>query len=233
MPHIGDEAVQNSLDHLRMLPDHQTVHQPAPWNRRLMAALDGGLFLFAQILVSRLLGLWPATPLDLLSIGTDRILNPSTYWWAITDVAVVIGFTVVLSWPYFALFEASKVQATPGKLALRLNVGDLTGRRAAFGRTTWRHLARLVPLLCGFALWFGGTAFAFALDEPFGRNLSLGVLGVFTVLGVAFPVVAYLRARTDVFHQTLHDQIAGCVVQNLEPSPGQGSGLQANTLYGD
>ncbi len=217
-PHIGDEAVHNSLDHLRMMANDDAPHEPAQWNKRLIAAaLDAGLFLFAQILVSRLLGLWPATFLDLLSIGSHRVLNPSTYWEAIIDMASVIGFTVVLSWPYFALFEASALQGTPGKLAMRLNVTDLNGRRADFGRTTWRHLARLVPILCGFALWFGGTAFALALDEAVGRNLGLVALVLFTILGMAFPVVAYLRARKDAFHQTLYDQIAGCVVLGLDP----------------
>lgn len=235
VPNIGDDAVNNSLDHLRVAEDG-SPQEPAPFRTRLLAGLlDAGLFLSFQFLISRLLGLYPATPFDLIGISADRVFNPSDYWWVITDVGAVIGFTVVLSWPYFALFEASGLQGTPGKLALRLNVSDLAGRRADFGRTTWRHLARLVPALCGFALWFGGTAFAFALDEEFGRKLGLGVLVAFTVLGLAFPVIAYLRARTDAFGQTLHDQIAGCMVQTLEPAPRRArrSGASASAQRND
>jgi uncharacterized RDD family membrane protein YckC len=218
-PNLGNDAVNNSLDHLRMMIEDGRPQEPASFNKRLMAgALDAGLFLCAQFLISRLLGLWPATPLDLLSLSPERVFNPSVYWWVIADVAAVIGFTVVLSWPYFALLEASSLQGTPGKLALRLNVTDLGGRRADFGRTTWRHLARLVPAVSGFALWFGGTVLALALDGTFGRTVGLIVLIAFTVLGLAFPVVAYLRARTDPFGQTLHDQISGCMVQSFEPA---------------
>jgi uncharacterized RDD family membrane protein YckC len=218
-PNLGDDAVNNSLDHLRMMTEDTRPQEPAAFRQRLFAAaLDGGLFVCAQILISRALGLWPATPLDLVIVLPERLFNSSAYWWVIADMASVIGFSLVLSWPYFALLEASKLQGTPGKLALRLNVTDLGGRRADFGRATWRHLARLVPILSGFLLWFGGTALALALDGAFGRTVGLGALIVFTVLGLAFPLVAYFRARTDRFGQTLHDQIAGCMVQSLEPA---------------
>jgi uncharacterized RDD family membrane protein YckC len=218
-PTIGDDAVNNSLDHLRMMTEDTTPQQPAPFRpRALAAALDGGLFVCAQILISRALGLWPATPLDLVVVLPERLFNSSAYWSVIGDMASVIGFSLVLSWPYFAFFESSKLQGTPGKLALHLNVTDLDGRRVDFARATWRHLARSVAVLCGFLLWFGGTALAIALDGSFGRIAGLSALIVFTLLGLAFPLVAYLRARTDRFGQTLHDQISGCMVQSLEPA---------------
>ncbi len=218
-PNLGDDAVNNSLDHLRTMTEDTTPQQPAPFRPRLFAAaLDGGLFVCAQILISRALGLWPATPLDLMVVLPERLFNPSAYWGVIGDMASVIGFSLVLSWPYFALLEASKLQGTPGKLALHLNVTDLDGRRVDFGRATWRHLARLVPVLSGFLVWFGGTALALALDSSFGRIAGLSALIVFTLLGLAFPLIAYFRARTDRFGQTLHDQISGCMVQSLEPA---------------
>jgi uncharacterized RDD family membrane protein YckC len=217
-PNLGDDAVNNSLDHLRMMTEDTQPQEPAPFRSRLFAAaLDGGLFVIAQILISRTLGLWPATPLDLVVVLPERLFNSSAYWGVIGDMASVIGFSLVLSWPYFALLEASKLQGTPGKLALHLYITDLGGRRVDFGRATWRHLSRLVPVLSGFLLWFGGTALALALDGSFGRIAGLSALIVFTLLGLAFPLIAYLRARTDRFGQTLHDQIAGCMVQNLEP----------------
>ncbi len=218
-PNLGDDAVNNSLDHLRMMTEDTHPQEPAPFRSRLFAAaLDGGLFVSAQILISRALGLWPATPLDLVVVLPERLFNSSAYWGVIGDMASVIGFSLVLSWPYFALLEASRLQGTPGKLALHLYVTDLDGRRVDFGRATWRHLARAVSVVCGFLLWFGGTALALALDGSFGRIAGLSALIVFTLLGLAFPLIAYLRARTDRFGQTLHDQIAGCMVQNLEPA---------------
>ncbi len=229
-PNLGDDAVNNSLDHLRMMTEDTHPQEPAPFRPRLFAAaLDGGLFVCAQILISRALGLWPATPLDLVVVLPERVFNPSAYWGVIGDMASVIGFSLVLSWPYFALLEASKLQGTPGKLALHLNVTDLDGRHVDFGRATWRHLARAVPVVCGFLLWFGGTALALALDGSFGRIAGLSALIVFTLLGLAFPLIAYFRARTDRFGQTLHDQISGCMVQSLEPAAERpASGASAN-----
>jgi uncharacterized RDD family membrane protein YckC len=234
-PNLGDDAVNNSLDHLRMMTEDTQPQHPAPFKQRVLAAaLDGGLFVIAQILISRVMGLWPATPLDLVVVLPERLFNSSAYWGVIGDMASVIGFSLVLSWPYFALLEASKLQGTPGKLALRLNVTDLDGRRVDFGRATWRHLARAVPVLCGFLLWFGGTALALALDASFGRIAGLSALIVFTLLGLAFPLIAYFRARTDRFGQALHDQIAGCMVQSLEPAAEHpASSASANFQHGE
>ncbi len=48
------------------------------------------------------------------------------------------------AWLYFALFESSSLQATPGKLALGLRVVDMRGARIGFGRATGRYFGKLV-----------------------------------------------------------------------------------------
>jgi len=50
-------------------------------------------------------------------------------------------------WLYYALFEASHFQATPGKMALGLVVTDETGHRIGFGRATGRYFAKLISAL--------------------------------------------------------------------------------------
>ena len=50
----------------------------------------------------------------------------------------------MLSWLYFATFESSAWQATPGKRALRLRVVDLMGNRLTFTRASLRYLGKLV-----------------------------------------------------------------------------------------
>jgi uncharacterized RDD family membrane protein YckC len=58
-----------------------------------------------------------------------------------------IGFwflEMAILWLYFALFECSRLQATPGKLAVRLAVADLFGRRIGFGRATGRYFGKLL-----------------------------------------------------------------------------------------
>jgi uncharacterized RDD family membrane protein YckC len=51
-----------------------------------------------------------------------------------------LGF--LLSFVYFAAFEASPLQATPGKAALGLRVADLGGRRIGLGRSLFRQLMK-------------------------------------------------------------------------------------------
>jgi len=45
---------------------------------------------------------------------------------------------------YFALFESSRLRATPGKMALGIVVTDLTGRRVSFARALGRNLGKLI-----------------------------------------------------------------------------------------
>ena len=56
------------------------------------------------------------------------------------------GFLVFLlmMWIYYALFEASPWQATPGKRMLRLYVTDLTGSPITFSRATFRYAGRMI-----------------------------------------------------------------------------------------
>jgi len=51
---------------------------------------------------------------------------------------------IIAVWLYFALFESSSLQATPGKLALGLRVTDDQGRRIGFGRATGRYFGKII-----------------------------------------------------------------------------------------
>lgn len=76
-------------------------------------------------------------------------------------------FNIVLGWLYFALCEASRWQATPGKLALNLGVSDEGGRRIDFARATGRYFGKYVSALVvgiGFLL-AGWTARKQALHD--------------------------------------------------------------------
>jgi uncharacterized RDD family membrane protein YckC len=53
---------------------------------------------------------------------------------------------------YFALFESSRRQATPGKMLLGIFVTDAQGRRISFGRALGRNLSRVLSqMFC----WLG------------------------------------------------------------------------------
>lgn len=63
--------------------------------------------------------------------------------------------SVFIAWLYYALFECSRFQGTPGKMALGIQVTDLDGRRIGFGRATGRYWAKLVSaiaLMIGFIM---------------------------------------------------------------------------------
>ncbi len=57
---------------------------------------------------------------------------------------------IVIPWLYFAGFESSRSQATPGKLLMHIVVTDMTGNKPTFARVTLRHFAKFVSALILF-----------------------------------------------------------------------------------
>jgi uncharacterized RDD family membrane protein YckC len=65
-------------------------------------------------------------------------------------VAAVGILVVVVPWLYYAGFESSRGQATPGKVLMRLEVTDLEGNRVSFGRATLRFFGKFISLIIIF-----------------------------------------------------------------------------------
>jgi uncharacterized RDD family membrane protein YckC len=57
---------------------------------------------------------------------------------------------IVIPWLYYAGFESSRSQATPGKLLMRIVVTDLEGNKPSFARVTLRHFAKFISILIIF-----------------------------------------------------------------------------------
>ena len=57
---------------------------------------------------------------------------------------------VVIPWLYFAGFESSRSQATPGKVLMQAQVTDLDGNRVSFARATLRFFAKFISLVIVF-----------------------------------------------------------------------------------
>ncbi len=57
---------------------------------------------------------------------------------------------IVIPWLYYAGFESSRSQATPGKLLMRIVVTDLEGNKPTFARVTLRHFAKIISALIIF-----------------------------------------------------------------------------------
>jgi len=53
----------------------------------------------------------------------------------------------LFEWLYFAFFESSKYQATPGKMVFKIVVTDTRGGAIGFGRATARYFSKWVGML--------------------------------------------------------------------------------------
>jgi uncharacterized RDD family membrane protein YckC len=86
-------------------------------------------------------------------------------------VGTVVG--LLTAWLYSALFESSRHQATPGKMALGIVVTDLNGERIGFGRATGRHFGKIVS---GLILGIGYLMCAFTARKQCLHDMMAGCL---------------------------------------------------------
>ena len=140
------------------------------------AAINAGFWrrCAAFVMDSIILGV-AAAVLQVLVLGSVA-LSPDAL---LPQLRALLVLTLVLAmgqWLYFALFESSRLQATPGKLAMRLKAVDQAGCRIGFGRASGRYFGKILSSLIfniGFAL-AGWTARKQALHD-----LLAGTLVVF------------------------------------------------------
>jgi len=94
--------------------------------------------------------------LEQMQSGADMTTAMRTYAEATKGASIV---SLLITYLYYLFFEASRWQATPGKLALRLRVTDLQGQRITVGRSAARNIVRLsaaifglIPVICYLAI---------------------------------------------------------------------------------
>jgi uncharacterized RDD family membrane protein YckC len=98
------------------------------WKRVGSALIDGVLLMIVSAIAGGMLGVLYA-----LSTGMSQ---------GAEFAGQMAG--ILASWLYFAGFESSSKQATPGKLALGMKVTDTSGERIRFGKATGRHFGKIV-----------------------------------------------------------------------------------------
>jgi uncharacterized RDD family membrane protein YckC len=104
-------------------------------------------------------------PDNLIMPTIDEIIRES--WIGIT--------TTFLTFFYFASFESSRFQATPGKIAIGIRVTDMYGNRLSFWRAAGRYIAKYVSnitLLIGYIM-AGTTPKAQALHDELADTLVI------------------------------------------------------------
>ncbi len=60
------------------------------------------------------------------------------------ELAILVTAVYVIQWPYFAGFEASGWQATPGKRLVSVRVTDVDGDRVSFARASARYYGKVL-----------------------------------------------------------------------------------------
>jgi uncharacterized RDD family membrane protein YckC len=118
---------------------------------------------------------------------------------------IAIGLWLAFGWFYTSLLESSPAQATLGKMALRIQVADLTGQRVSLARATLRYWTKSVFTVITLGIAFFVAAFserhqalydivAGTIVLPRGARVAQAVE---TPLRMADPAsVELLRART-------------------------------------
>ncbi|MGE5391283.1 MAG: RDD family protein [Deltaproteobacteria bacterium] len=107
----------------------------------------------------------------------------------------VLTVTFLMILLYYAIFESSEMQATPGKQVLKIIVVDRELKRLSFIRAMGRAFILLIPM---------GVVMVYGTDD------WKGVLGL--LIGFCM-VVAVTWTRQS---QGAHDILAGCLVVNRE-----------------
>jgi uncharacterized RDD family membrane protein YckC len=93
------------------------------------------------------------------------------------DIQFGVGMIVlIISWLYFACFESSNLQGTPGKRLMGIMVTDMDGERLSFGSATGRYLGKIIS---GLIL---GIGFIVALFTPKKQALHDLIAGTVVII---------------------------------------------------
>lgn len=122
----------------------------------------------------------------LLTFASD-----SLGWNVVQGIMMLVAF--MMSWGYFAFFEAGKRGASPGKRAMGLRVVDRSGNNATRGQVVVRNLLRYVDMLPGvpsaaIGLMIGGYGSGLVACLLSKRFQRLGDMVADTVVIYSAPV---------------------------------------------
>ena len=136
--------------------------------------LRGAAYILDSFMLGLVVGLVILVPL--IRRGAIPADNPWVLFTGTSRQIVAIQLLVTMaSWLYFASFESSKWQATPGKRAFGLRVTDLQGRPIGFARASGRYFGKIISgtlFMIGFAI-AGITPRKQALHDIISRCLVL------------------------------------------------------------
>lgn len=162
----GDAAV---------LPPGLTIHAGF-WRRCAALLIDGLLIGGVMAVVQAIIGL------GALGVVQSGQADVATVFGAMSLLMVV---AVVAQWLYFALFQSSTAQATPGKMAMGIKVVDDCGRRIGFGRASGRFFGKFIS---GMVFNIGYLMAGFTERKQALHDMIAGTLVVFKAVQPGRPL---------------------------------------------
>lgn len=115
------------------------------WQRVLAFLVDNTILTFLTAILATLLGL--NDPQLAEYILTQAAQNPQAISTLPELPTALVALYVFLPLVYFAGFESSRLQATPGKFLLRIYVTDLNGNAISFWRALGRYFGKIASSL--------------------------------------------------------------------------------------
>ena len=165
------------------------------WLRLLAFALD---YIVISVYLALLVGVGVTLALTGAGPGFRALFsNPNS---AEFTAFLLLVLPVLL---YFALFEASRWQATWGKRVVGLRVVTTRDARVSFLRALWRNALKLIPWELTHACLWRIPGWPFAPETP-PLWITVGLILVWVVVVVYVLSLAFSRTG-----QTLYDWLAG------------------------
>ena len=129
---------------LQNVPHFEPQEPPVPACRTY-----AGFWIRADAFLTDFVTLYATGIVSVLALlyGLAYLTNLSLDGIAVIILAYLLLFGSIGVWLYFALFESSRKQATPGKMLLCIKVVSPDGSRLSFGRASKRYSAKLLSAL--------------------------------------------------------------------------------------
>lgn len=137
------ESAATAEAQMERIPIPEEVFAPI-WRRGIALAVDLLAIWVSTFLLGAIMGVVIAAR------HTELVFSQSA-----ADLTIARGILLAFPWFYFTVFEGSSLQATPGKLLMKIVVTDTSGYVPGFPRAALRSVAKYVSwcvLLLGFII---------------------------------------------------------------------------------
>lgn len=161
------------------------------WARLFAYFVDLVCFWLIALLVAFLLGASIGLSVPNVDLNVVEVLGQFSGW-----VVLVL---------YFAIFHASKLQATPGKMAAGLRIVTQNGQRLGFGKAAGRALLSVGVFLLGvIALFVLSWVLTSGKSAPAPADWTLAFISAAVIWNAPYLMLFFNEER-----QTLFDRICG------------------------